>query len=493
MSGIRVTYSGLISFIISLTGVFTGLVFTIIVTRRLSPEEFGTWSLIGGLVTYVLIIEPMISYWTTREIARGQESGRTAVVSSGVFSGLGVIAYLIIAFLVGSQVGVNLEPLFLATLLVPVMFLTKTLNAINHGWRPHAISFGMLAFELTKIPVALLLVYFMDFGLNGAIVATVIAYLSNIIILLKYAKPKLKEKFSIKSLKKWLKLSWLPTYPASANFLYTLDVAVYSTITGSVVGLAYWGVANTIANIVGQSGNISRALYAKLLEGGRTEHVQENLSLSFYFAIPLAALAITFAKPGLFVLNPLYIIVYPIVIILTVRIFLDLIAGIYSTSLAALEKVDVNEKSTFKDYVRSKLFVLPTVRIIQFGSYTAFLALMLFFVVTKNELELIIYWGFIFLGAQVLYTVFLQIMARKNITIKVDYIAIVKYGSVCILLFGGTFLLMEEYLVYEESIFIFLPSLLPYIAICVLGYLGITYLIDQRTRILFKAILKEIR
>jgi len=493
LSGIRVTYSGLISFVISLSGVITGLVFTIIVTRRLTIEEFGTWALIGGLVTYVLIIEPIISYWTTREIARGHESGRTSIVSSGMFSGLGLVAYIIIAFFVGSLTGVNLEPLFLATFLVPVMFLTKTLSAINHGWKPHAISFGMLAFELTKIPVALLMVYFLDLGLSGAIIATIIAYISNIIVQLKYARPKLKEKFRITYLKKWLKLSWLPVYPASANLIYFLDVLVYSTITGSVVGLAYWGVSNTIANIVGQSGNISRGLYGKLLEGGSTEHVQENLSLSFYFAIPLVALAITFAKPGLFVLNPVYIIAYPIVIILTVRVFLDLIAGIYQTALAGLEKVDVYEKSTFRDYVKSKLFFLPTIRIIQFGSYTALLTLMLFLVAAKEDLELVIYWGIIFLVTQLFYTVFLHILTRKNLTIKVDYLALTKYSCICIALFGGTFFLMDKFLVYEESIFVFLPTLLPYVALCVLGYLGITYMIDQKTRKLFNAILKEIR
>ena len=76
MSGIRVTYSGLISFSIGLVGVLTGLIFTLIITRELSQEEFGTWSLIGGLTGYVLILEPIISYWTTREIARNKKSGK---------------------------------------------------------------------------------------------------------------------------------------------------------------------------------------------------------------------------------------------------------------------------------------------------------------------------------------------------------------------------------------------------------------------------------
>ena len=75
MSSIRVTYSGLISFAVGIVTVVTGLVFTLIVTRQLSQDEFGTWGLIGGLISYALIIGPIVSYWSTREIARGENSG----------------------------------------------------------------------------------------------------------------------------------------------------------------------------------------------------------------------------------------------------------------------------------------------------------------------------------------------------------------------------------------------------------------------------------
>jgi len=55
LSNIRVTYSGLIAFVIGLLSVGTGLVFTLIITRRLAPEEFGTWALIGTMISYFLI------------------------------------------------------------------------------------------------------------------------------------------------------------------------------------------------------------------------------------------------------------------------------------------------------------------------------------------------------------------------------------------------------------------------------------------------------
>jgi len=45
-----VTYSGLIVFLSGLAGVFFGLIFTLIVTRRLSPEEYGTWDFYSVLL-----------------------------------------------------------------------------------------------------------------------------------------------------------------------------------------------------------------------------------------------------------------------------------------------------------------------------------------------------------------------------------------------------------------------------------------------------------
>jgi len=96
MSGIRVTYSGLIAFVVGILGIITGLVFTMIITRSLTLTEFGSWSVIGSLVGYPIVLGAIVSYWTTREIARGIESGKTALVTSAFFSIIGMGVYLVI-------------------------------------------------------------------------------------------------------------------------------------------------------------------------------------------------------------------------------------------------------------------------------------------------------------------------------------------------------------------------------------------------------------
>ena len=159
MSGIRVTYSGLISFGIGISTIITGLIFTLIVTRELSAEELGIWTLIGGLLVYAVVIEPVISYWTTREIARGEQSATTSLISSTILSALGVAIYLIAVFFVSLETKVDSQVLYFAAIMIPITFINRILSAINYGWKAHTASYGILGFEISKIPLGLIFVY----------------------------------------------------------------------------------------------------------------------------------------------------------------------------------------------------------------------------------------------------------------------------------------------------------------------------------------------
>ena len=494
MSNVRVTYSGLISLAIGLASVVTGLIFTLIVTRRLTPDEFGTWSLIGGLITYVIIIEPIIAYWTTREISRGIESGRTAIFTSGVFSAAGILGYIVIAYIVGSQTNADLDVLLLATILIPVIFLSRTLTAINLGWKPQAVSYGILVFEITKIPIALILVYYLNMGIEGAIITTAIAHLASIIILSIYAREKIKVELKKRFVKKWLKLSWLPLYPGFGSLIFTLDVAVFAVLTGSVEGLAFWAVAVAISNLVLHSGAFSRALYPKLLQGGRQEHLQENLIRFFYFAFPLTAISIVFAKPGLFALNPIYEIAVPIVVFMALRAFLNTLSSVFASSISGIEKVDMDEQSSFKDYIKSKLFLIPTLQLIQYSVYIGSLVIVLLLTRTyESQINLVVYWAILSLIIQIPFTMYYLKLVKKNFTLNLDYQSLIKYLLVSVSIFSATYLLMDKFLIYKNSIFEFLPNLMLFVGIGIVIYLGITYLIDPRTKKLVNSIINEIK
>ena len=120
--------------------------FSLIITRTVSPEEYGTWGLILGLITYVILIGPIVSYWSTRDTARNIESGRTAILSSLVISTGAISIYIIISYLMSYYTNVEQNTLLFAAVLIPPMFINGILTAINLGWKPHAISYGTLAY-----------------------------------------------------------------------------------------------------------------------------------------------------------------------------------------------------------------------------------------------------------------------------------------------------------------------------------------------------------
>ena len=495
MTKIRVTYSGLISFGVGMIGVVTGMIFILIVTRQLTSEELGIWTLIGGLLSYFVIAEATISSWITREIARGLESGRTAVVVSGIFSLCSSVIYLIVAFIVGQQSKVDEHLLFFAAILIPVMFLNRTIGAINAGWKPQTVSYGSLVFESLKIPAGLILVYILHLGVFGAILVTFVAYLASTIIQLYYVQSKIRNKIRIQYLKKWIKLSWLAYYPQIANLVTKFDVLAYTMIVGSVTGLAYYTAAVTISSIIGQSAAISRGLYVKLLEEDKREYLQENLTRVLYFVIPLTTLSIIYARPVLFALNPIYEGATIVAIILSSRMFFSTLGSVFYPALSGIEKVDLDENATFKDYLKSKLFFLPSLSILQSIIYLVSLivGLLIISINKSTDLNFVIYWAIVTLCIEIPFTAYLFILVRRHFTVVINYITISKYFGASIISFGITYILSQKLLVFKKSIFEFLPSLLIFVGAGIISYLLITYFIDKRTRNLFNSIIKEIR
>jgi len=507
MSNIRVTYSGLIAFVIGFAGVITGIIFVIIVTRQLSPEELGLWTLIGSLVSYVVIVEPIVSYWTTRQIARGETVGKTSVFTSGLFSIGGFFAYLIIAIFVSDLLKVNSFPVILAAILVPIMFLNNTLSAIGISHKPQGVSYSILSFEVSKLPFGFGLVYLAELGLVGAIVATIIASLIKTIILLITVREQLVTSIKktvreqlVTSIKKqfvkfWLKLSWIPLYANGSGLVFSLDVLVFSLLTNSLIGLAFWGVTNAVANLVAHSGQISQALYPKLLATQKKEFAEKNLERLLYFAIPILAGSIIFAKPALYVLNPLYIEGIYIVYFLSFRTLANIMLNNFFNIIGAYETVDLTKNASFKQYVKSNLFFLPTLNYILTGSY---IGLLVIFLILSDPLEInvvdkVSIWSGILLIVTIPFMIYGLVTVKKRYQISLAYKSILKFSLVALLSSVIVVYVLDQTIVYSESIFDFLPQIIPLIILGGAIYFGITYLIDKPTKELFNLIITELK
>ncbi len=494
MSDIRLTYSGLIAFAIRLVSVITGIIFTIIVTRNLTPDEFGLWRLIGSLIYYVVIIEPITSYWVSRHIARGEEAAKTGLFTNGFFSAGACAAYLLMIYFVAPATNSSYSLLLLSTILIPALFISNTLDNINLGFKPQAISYSFLMFELLKIPAGLILVEVIRMGLAGAIIATLIAYLARNLVAFYFAKTKLHERFNFQLVKRWLRLSWLPLYTNIANLIFVLDVLIFSVIVASVKPLALYGAAMAISTIVAHSGAISQALYPKLLADNKKEYVEYILRRLFVFGIPLFAAIIVFAKPALFVLNPIYIAAEPVVYISAITAFAYAMMSTFYGVLTGIEKVDVGLNSKVSEYFKSKLFTVPTLAYIQYGAYVGLLALMLLIAKPLGfaDINLIVFWVEIGLVTQIPFTIYAWRLAKRYLPFSFPIQNIARYTLAAAVAVSVLYFVNQYILVYDKSIFVFGPKLLLALSIGGATYFSIVYSLDRDFKMLIKAIIKEL-
>jgi hypothetical protein len=321
-----------------------------------------------------------------------------------------------------------------------------------------------------------------------------ISYLSSVVVLSIFARDKIKNRIKIEFLKKWLRLFWFPVYPGIAIIIASMDVTIFLLITGSVEGLAFWSAAMAISLLITNSRAISMAVYPKLLGEEKSEYLQENITQLFYFAIPITALTISFAKPALFALNPMYETAFPVVIFTSIYMFFHILNNVFQSILTGSEKVDLNHAS-IKDYYKSKLFSIPTISLFQSILYIGLIAvgLLVFESTTHSQLSLVVYWSVIAFVTSFPFTIYLYILIKKNFNVSIDVNSVSKYLITSVGVFGITYVLTEYFLVYEIEAFRFIPNLLLFVGLGIGGYISITYLIDWKTRNLFKAIVGELK
>ncbi len=495
MSNIRVAYTGFISFFVAIITVITGSVFTLILTRTLSQEEFGTWGLIGGITQYVIVFGAIITFWSTRDIARKIESGKTAILGNMFLSIIAVVLYIVISYFLGNEAKIDLNILFFSTILIPIIFLTGILTAITLGWKPHVISYGLLAFGISQIIFVTIFVYYLDLGVSGIIISNFLSHSVNALILLKYSKHKFFHKFNYNYFKKWIKLSWIPLYPWLATIFGALEISIFTVMTGSVMGLAIWTAVMAVSAMITHVSTISKAVYPKLLGDKDTHYLRDNISLLFFFNFLMAGIIIAFAKPTLYALNPIYAHAFPVVIILAINHFFVVLTTISIQNLAGTENIDLDEKATFKNYFHSKLFYPHTLRFIEASIFIPILIIGLYFLIDSNHsnVDLLIFWSMITLFAHLPVSIYLLFKMTKTLNFELDSKSIIKYLVIGIISFTSIFIITENYLSYTTNIFSFMPNLLLFFMIGISFYLILAYVTDKKIRYLVTSIIKEIK
>ena len=141
--------------------------------------------------------------------------------------------------------------------------------------------------------------------------------------------------------------------------------------------------------------------------------------------------------------------------------------------MEGIEKVDTDEDASFKDYIKSKLFLVPSIRFIQYSGYVISLAIVLMMAISSStDEELITYWAIVWLCSEIPFFIYFYILMKKNFKFKLETKMFIKYVLVSIVTIGASYLLSLEFLEFNPNIFEFLPNLLLFIGSGIFGYLA---------------------
>ena len=111
----------------------------------------------------------------------------------------------------------------------------------------------------------------------------------------------------------------------------------------------------------------------------------------------------------------------------------------------------------------------------------------------SSNLDLLLFWASIALITQIPLVCLLYYYVQKNMILKVEIARIVKFALVAMVIFGFTYYLTEQFLVYSDNIFSFIPNIIMFASLSIGLYFIITYLIDKKIRNLVNAVIYEIK
>ncbi len=428
---IRLRYAGLINFIANIISIFTGLIFVILVSRKLPEEQFGLWHYLGVIVQYYVIPATLINYWIIRYAGRGFKVARTGISLNSLLMIISETIFLISApmliYAVPTNVNLNLIIIALALQLLSGYYL-GTLIALAGGVAPQAIGYGLLIQEITKIIIGYYLVRILQLNLFGAIMSYTISRYLYALFLTIYLKEEFSEKINKNLAIKWIKLSWLPAYSFIPGYLRNLDV-VLITFTYSSLPVAHMKAIQTIATTIAYSERLHAPLYAKLLSGGSSKDIEIALSYFLLFAIPMMAGISAMSKTYLSLLKKSYTISADALIIATIYTLTFSLMLLFMRVLMGIEKIEIKEKISIKEYLKSNLFYTPTIRIINYTLYlvTLYITLKIIMPLKIETTTIVLIWITI-------KTIFISIIliifyykCKKLMRFKIPKIKIAKY------------------------------------------------------------------
>jgi len=490
---IRLQYSGFVIFTIQVFSLITGLIFTLLLTREMSPKQFGVWTNIFDYTAYFVLFSGLLPFWATRFVARNKVGTvktsvlaqlTMALVSMGLYF---PVIFVVYNYVVEPKIGTEAYlPIFLiAGLYVLTYYMINVFESNLQSSKPQAVGWGLLIEEIVKVSVALVLILGFKQLFLGAILALVLSCFVQIGYYVWLLKDYFKEKLDWGYLKEWLKGSTAMAYNAIGGQLMAF-VFIMLFVFGGAETRAYYQAAFTFTTIIGYAGSLAYALYPKLLSNSCSD---EQVGLSFrtvlMLAIPFATITIVMSTAFLTILNVNYAVAWPVLIILTIDTLVTLMYSFYTSCIMGKEAFDAEGKISIRKLFRSKIFKVFTIPYIQ-----AAIALpLVYFALTRlpvaGSVQAVVYVVAILIGVHISTFLGLYAFMHREVCLPVAWKSIFKY-------------VLASFIMGSIMFFVLPPTttLLPTTAKAIAGfaiYVGLLLAIDAQARKLIRLIGEEIK
>ena len=497
---IRLQYSGFVIFAAKMLSVVTGLIFQFMVAWTTTEEQYGIWFNVNDIVSYFTILMGVAPFWVMRFVARGREgSTKTGLVTNLIVSAISTVAYLAFVPFFLPMLGISGDflPVYLIASLEIVELYSLTLfESCLQATTPQTIGYGLLLQQVGKVALGYVLIVQMGQPLIGALVATIVAIGIQTFYYVRILADQFKQKIRWGYVKQWVKGSLANIYTVIGG-----QIAAYVFIMlydmGGAGARGRYGAAATITNVISYASFLAFALYPKLLADRKKEDVTTSLKMVLMFAIPMTLIAVVMAESFITLLRQDYQDASIVLVVLALDALVLVTINIFSAVLFGMERVDQDAKISFKDLVRSRLFIgfsLPYVN-------SAITLPLTYYVLTtyafNQPLQAAFYVSIIILiGHLIMFSIWYTI-ASKTIEIGIPWKSISKYVLASAVAATLLFLLPHptapSVTATTMEIIFHIAHVLGLTGVGAAVYLVIVMTIDKEARMLPKAILKEMK
>ena len=464
----------------------TGLAFQLMIGRATTKPEYGLWFNIKDILAYFTLLAGALPFWTMRFVARDKEgAAKTGILANLTISVIATIIYLPLVPLITSSLGISQEYLllyFIVAIEITQLYFILALEACLRARAPQTLGYGLLVAEVCKVILGYILIIEFRQPLLGALLSLIVAFTVQIAYYFKLLIQELRQPIRWEYVKEWLKGSIANIYNIVGNQIAAFVFIMLFTYGGSE-GRSNYGAAGQIASVITYSSFLAFALYPKLLAEKNTEDITTSLKMVLMFAIPMTAGAITLSDSYVIIINVIYKDAWPVLIVLAVNAFVATLSGLFSSVLYGVERVDEKAKISFRELVKSRLFIVFSLPYFH-SAITLPTAFYILANHVQNPLQAALYVSII--NSSVSFAMFLILYAivRKMVTINIPWKNIMKY------VFASA--IMAIFLsVIQHPTRIYLTLVVT--AIGGIIYLTLLMAIDKEARTLVKSMWQEVK